>query len=219
MPLNFTGFAIIKTMNEISHIFTFLDYAGTFVFAATGAFAAAKKKHDIIAFCFFAIITGVGGGTLRDLLIGAPVFWINQPAYIAISIFAACFVWILGRVVWKFDILLWLDAIGLAAFCVVGANKAMNFGVSPLNCIMMGIISAVVGGIIRDVLANQQNMLLRREIYITAALVGAACFVILSVFNVGFWLSAIIAFVLALSLRAAAILFGLTLPGFNKKVE
>lgn len=206
-------------MTNLTEVFFTLDLAGTFVFAATGALAAARKKHDIIAFAFFACVTGVGGGTLRDLLLNVPVFWINNSYYIATCLIAALLVWLFGNYKFKFDILTWLDAIGIAAFCVVGASKALQHGVSPLNAVIMGVITCVFGGIIRDILANQTNMLLRREIYITAAMLGSVVFVALQYIHFGFWLSAIIAALCAFVLRAGAILFGWQLPGFRKVVE
>src|SRR3954470_18513335 len=100
-------------MDALAPALSFLDYAAVAVFAATGALAAARRKHDIITFAFFAAITGVGGGTLRDLLIGAPVFWVHRPGYVVVCIVAALIVWSLGRHGWRFRALLWLDALGL----------------------------------------------------------------------------------------------------------
>lgn len=206
-------------INDYKDIFFTLDLAGTFVFAATGALAAARKKHDIIAFGFFAALTGIGGGTLRDLLLDVPVFWLNQPAYIISCLIAASLVWLFGNYQFKFDILTWLDAAGLAAFSVVGSYKALVTGISPFNAVIMGVITCVFGGVLRDVLANQQNMLLRREIYISAALLGSASFVFLYSINFGFWASALIAIMLAFLLRGAAILFGWELPGFKRNTH
>lgn len=203
-------------LNELSEIFFFLDLAGTFVFALTGALVAARKKHDIIAFAFFAVATGVGGGTIRDLLLDVPIFWFKQTAYIWTCLLASVLVWVFANHKFKFDILNWLDAIGLAAFSVVGASKALGIGVSPLIAVMMGVITCVFGGILRDVLANQENMLLRREIYISVALLGSGVFVILIKFGLNFWLCAIIAVLCAFILRAGAMVYGWKLPGFGK---
>ena len=110
-----------------------LDYAGVAVFAATGALAAAREKHDLVTLGFFAAITGVGGGTLRDLLIDAPVFWVQDWRYIAICLAAAVGVWFLGQREWRFRALLWLDAVGLAAYGVMGAAKAEALGAAPIT--------------------------------------------------------------------------------------
>ncbi len=201
-------------MDALHTAFYFLDYAAVAVFAASGALAAARSKHDIVTFAFFAAITGVGGGTLRDLLIGAPVFWVQRPGYIVTSLVAAVAVWALGSRGWRFRALLWLDAIGLAAYAVVGTAKALNLGVHPVSAVIMGVLTTAFGGIIRDVLAGEPNLLLSREIYITAALLGATVFVILKQFGLEFWPCAVPAFLAAFGLRAAAIHYRLSLPGF-----
>ena len=127
------------------------------VFGATGALAAARQKHDLVTLGFFAAITGVGGGTLRDLLIDAPVFWVQDWRYIAICLAAAVGVWFLGQREWRFRALLWLDAIGLAAYGVLGAAKAEALGATPLICIVMGALTACFGGVVRDLLAGQPD--------------------------------------------------------------
>lgn len=103
-----------------------LDYAGVAVFAASGALAAARAKHTIVTFAFFAAVTGVGGGTLRDLLIGAPVFWVYRSDYLGVCMIAAGAVWLLRGDRYREDALLWLDALGLAAYAVIGAAKALS---------------------------------------------------------------------------------------------
>ena len=194
-----------------------LDYAAVSVFAATGALAAARNRHDIVTFGFFAAITGVGGGTLRDLLIGAPVFWVQQPAYLIVSLVAALAVWLLGPERFRERLLIWLDAMGLSAYAVVGAAKALEVGVGPIPAIVMGVLTATIGGVIRDVIAQQPSILLRREIYVTAALAGASVFVILQQFGLPLLPSGIAGFLTAAVLRGLAIRFGLTLPGFKPR--
>ena len=108
------------------------DYFGVAVFALTGALAAARDRHDIITFWFFAVVTGIGGGTLRDLLIGAPVFWIGDPAYLGIGLAAAVAVWFLAPHLERAKTLIWLDAIGLGAYAVIGAAKALSFAAHKL---------------------------------------------------------------------------------------
>lgn len=201
-------------MDALTTALFWLDYAAVAVFAATGALAAAHRKHDIITFCFFAAITGVGGGTLRDLLIGAPVFWVNRPGYIIVSLATAVIVWLMGKRGWRFRALLWLDALGLAGFAVVGTAKALNLGVPAVSAVIMGVLTTTFGGIVRDVLAGEPNLLLRREIYVTAALLGAIVFAALQGLGLAFWPSALVAFAGAFALRAAAIRFDLALPGF-----
>lgn len=201
-------------MDPLAAALFWLDYAAAAVFGATGALAAARRKHDIITFGFFAAITGVGGGTLRDLLIGAPVFWIQRPGYILACLAAALVIWLLGQRGWRFRALLWLDALGMAAYAVVGTAKALSLGVHPLTSVIMGVLTTAFGGVVRDVLAEEPNLLLRREIYITAALLGAAVFAILQWWRVPFWPAGIAGFAAAFGLRACAIKFGWSLPGF-----
>ena len=196
-----------------------LDYAAVAVFGATGALAAARRKHDVITFGFFAAITGVGGGTLRDLLIGAPVFWVQRPGYILACLAAAAVVWLLGKRGWRFRALLWLDALGMAAYAVVGTAKALSLGVHPFTASVMGVLTTAFGGVIRDVLAEEPNLLLRREIYITAAMLGAGVFTVLQLLSVAFWPAGIAGFAAAFGLRACAILFGWSLPGFAGEDE
>jgi uncharacterized membrane protein YeiH len=191
-----------------------LDYCGVAVFAVTGALAAARRKYDIVTFAFFAAVTGIGGGTLRDLLIGAPVFWVQDAGYIGVCIAAAGAVWAVGVKAWRMDALLWLDAVGLAAYSVVGASKAASYGLSPLVAVVMGVLTASFGGIVRDVLGGEPSVLLRKEIYVTAALVGASLFVILRLVGAPDLWAGVIGALVAFVIRGGALRFGWTLPGF-----
>src|SRR5215813_10516115 len=119
-----------------------LDYAGVTVFALTGALAAARDRHDIITFWFFAVVTGIGGGTLRDLLIAAPVFWIGDATYLGIGLAAAIIVWFAAPHLERAKTLIWLDAVGLAVYAVIGAGKALSLDVDPLVAIAMGVLTA-----------------------------------------------------------------------------
>ncbi|ACG76544.1 conserved predicted membrane protein [Phenylobacterium zucineum HLK1] len=191
-----------------------LDYAAVAVFGATGALAAARRKHDIITFGFFAAVTGVGGGTLRDLLIDAPVFWVLKPSFLVACLAAALAVWVFGGGRGRGRLLLWLDALGMAGYSVVGALKAASLGVPPLAAIVMGVLTATFGGVLRDVLAQEPSVLLRRELYVTPALAGASTFAGLYALDVLPMAAAGAGFAVALSLRAGAILFGWKMPGF-----
>ena len=163
-------------MTNFQFVLSLLDYAAVFVFAATGALAAARRGHDIITFGFFAAVTGVGGGTLRDLLMGAPVFWVHHAEPLVMCLAAAVAIWISGTGRFRERILIWLDALGLSAYAVVGAAKALDLGLAPLVAIVMGVLTATFGGIIRDTLDQQPSALQKREIYVTAAVAGAAVF-------------------------------------------
>lgn len=201
-------------MDPLAATLTVLDYAAVAVFGASGALAAARRKHDIITFGFFAAVTGVGGGTLRDLLIDAPVFWVSRPEYIVVCLVAALAIWGLGWGQGRERLLLWLDALGMAAYAVVGALKATSLGVPPVSAIIMGVLTSTFGGVTRDVLAHEPSILLRRELYVTPALIGAGVFVGLDALDLSLFVSGIMGFLAAFTMRAGAILFGWQMPGF-----
>ena len=194
-----------------------LDYAGVLVFAATGALAAARKGYDLVTFTFFAAVTGIGGGTLRDLLIGAPVFWVHDPGYIVVSVLAAVAVWVVGPRPRLFGGLLWLDALGLAAYAIVGAAKAAAHGVPPVVCVLMGALTATFGGVLRDLLAGEPSVLLRREITISAALVAAGLYIALRWAGLDVAVAAVIGFAAGFGLRGGALLWGWSLPAFRDR--
>ena len=206
-------------MNGLSLALTVLDYAAVAVFGATGALAAARRKHDIVTFGFFAAVTGVGGGTLRDLLIGAPVFWVGRPEYVLVCLGAALAVWFVGPRRFRGSILTWLDAVGMAAYAVVGALKAQSLGVPPFSAVVMGVLTATFGGVIRDVLAHEPSVLLQRELYVTPALAGAATFVVLGLAGAPTTAAGIAGFAAAFGIRAGAILWKWSLPGFGGPAE
>ena len=193
-----------------------LDYLGVAVFAITGALAAARSRHDVITFAAFAILTGIGGGTLRDLLIGVPVFWVHRSGYIYVCLAAAGAVWLLGEQRWRSSALAWFDAVGLAAYAVLGAAKALGVGVSPPVAVVMGTLTATFGGIMRDLIAGQPSVLLKREIYITAAVLAATVFVAATTLGLEPNIAAVVGFAAGFGLRAGAIAFGWALPGFAR---
>ena len=156
-------------------ILEFLDYTGVAVFAATGALSASRKQLDIIGFLFLAAATGIGGGTFRDVILGAtPVFWVVNPTYLIVCVSVALLVFVLAhRIESRYRLLLWLDAMGVSAYCVMGAAKGLAATGSPTVAITTGVLTASFGGILRDLLAGEPSVLLRPEIYITAALLHA----------------------------------------------
>ena len=197
--------------------FATLDLLGIAVFSASGALAAAQKRQTLVTFTFFAVVTGVGGGTVRDLLIGAPVFWVQDQRVPFVCLSMALLVWFTPRRIWREKALDWFDAIGLAAYAVFGAAKSLAFGIQPLPAVMMGVITACVGGIIRDVLAGEPSILLRPEIYVTAALAAALLYVALIAFGITAEVAAWIAAAAGFGVRAGAMLFGWNLPGYARR--
>jgi uncharacterized membrane protein YeiH len=197
----------------------FLDFAGVAVFAATGALAASRKQLDIIGFLFLATVTGIGGGTLRDLLVGArPVFWMADGGYLAVCAATAVALYIAAPLVeFRYRLLLWLDAIGLSAYCVLGAQKGLEAGIHPVAAVAAGMMTATFGGIVRDVLSGEPSVLLRREIYITAALCGAAAYVALTLAGLPVPAAAAIGGGIAFAVRGGALYFGWTMPGYRHR--
>ncbi|MFZ5704166.1 MAG: trimeric intracellular cation channel family protein [Pseudomonadota bacterium] len=192
-----------------------LDIFGIAIFAVSGALAAARRGQTIVTFTFFAAVTGTGGGTLRDLLIGAPVFWIHDNRALAVCLLAALAVWMTPTRVWPVRALEWFDGIGLAAYAVFGSWKALAFGIPPLGAATMGVVTACMGGIVRDVLAGEPSILLRPELYVTAAALAAGLFVVLTLLGVPLFLAAAFAAGAGFALRALAIARGLSLPGYR----
>jgi len=192
-----------------------LDYFGIAVFAISGALLAAEKKQTLVTFIFFAVVTGVGGGTLRDLLIGAPVFWVHTNATLAICIIAAVLVWLTSRHRFAGAALLWFDAAGLAAYATYGSAKALAYGVAPLPAFAMGVLTACAGGIIRDMLAGEPSILMRPELYVTAAALAAGLLVALTLGGVPGAVAAAIAAAAGFALRGLAIARGWSLPAYR----
>lgn len=198
--------------------FQLLDYAGVAVFAATGALAASRKELDIIGFVFFAAITGMGGGTVRDLLLDIPVFWTVNPAYVLVCVAMAVVVFFAAPLVEsRYRLLLWLDAVGLAAYSVLGAAIGLSVTGSPVVALVTGMMTATVGGIIRDVLAGEPSVLLRPEVYVTAALAGAAVFTAAELAGVGRMTGTSVAVATAFLVRGGALLFGWTFPRYKSR--
>ncbi|MBK7284986.1 MAG: trimeric intracellular cation channel family protein [Sphingomonadales bacterium] len=197
-------------------LIAWLDLFGIAVFAASGALAAARRQQTLVTFSFFALVTGVGGGTVRDLLIGAPVFWVHDWRVPAVCLATAGLIWVTPAHFWKGRALDWFDAVGMAVYAVFGAAKSLSFGVPLLPAMMMGVITACVGGIIRDVLAGEPSILLRPELYVTAAALAAALFVILAGLGVPLIAAALIGAVSGFGLRALAITRGLAIPSYKR---
>lgn len=203
------------TPETLPYAFVLLDFFGIAVFAVSGALLAAEKKQTLVTFIFFAVATGVGGGTLRDLLIGAPVFWVHTNGTLAICIVAAFAVWLTGGRRFSGRALLWFDAAGLAAYATYGAAKALAYGVAPVPAFAMGVLTACAGGIIRDLLAGEPSILMRPELYVTAAALSAGLLVLLVLFGTGGVVAAVIAATAGFILRGAAIARGWSLPAYR----
>ncbi len=194
----------------------FLDLFGVAVFAITGSLAAGRKRMDFLGVVALAMVTALGGGTIRDVVLGArPVFWVSAPIYIYVASVTAIIIFFLVRFC-KIPpkILSLADAFGLSVFTVVGTQKALALGTHVGIAIVMGVMTGVVGGMIRDILSGEIPLILRREIYATASLCGAItfCGIFLALENQG--LAIITSIAITLGLRLSAIKWNLSLPLF-----
>ncbi|SEB99020.1 Uncharacterized membrane protein YeiH [Rhizobiales bacterium GAS191] len=204
-----------------------LEWIGVAVFALTGALVAADKDMDPFGFALLATVTGVGGGTLRDLLLGiAPVFWVSDPTDILICIAVSVAAFLAGESVQAASrdgarrrVVLIADAIGLCVFAVTGTVRSLVHGASPLVAIVLGVMTATFGGIIRDLLAGDVPLVLRREIYVTAAALAALMVVALDKSGVDPVIGACVAAGVGLTLRLLAILRGWSLPTFRRWIH
>jgi uncharacterized membrane protein YeiH len=194
------------------------DFAGIAVFAATGALAASRKQLDIVGFLFLASVTAIGGGTFRDLILGAPVFWVEEHTYVIVCAAVAVIVFFTAHLIeYRYIALLWLDAVGLAAYCVFGAWKGLTLTGSPIIGVVMGVLTATFGGILRDLLANEPSVLLRPEIYVTAALAGSATFTVLTLAGAPLLAAALAGSLAAFLVRGGALRFGWSFPPYRSR--
>ena len=195
-----------------------MDIMGVIVFAASGALVASRKAMDIVGFGLMASLTGVGGGTLRDLLLDRPVFWISDPLPVWICLGIATLIFFSAHIIQRrYVVLLWADAIGIALYGVMGAELARQSGAGPLVAIVMGMMTASFGGLIRDVICNETPLILGKEVYATAAALAAAVHIGLSTFGVPFEISVFSGIGAGFLLRAAGIAKGLALPTYKAR--
>ena len=191
-----------------------LSVLGTAVFALTGAISAAKKRFDLFGMIVLAAIVGLGGGTLRDILLGRlPVAWVREPWELAITTAVAIVSFFFLRSLYRLKtVFLWADALGLATFAVVGASVALAQNISPLLAPVFGMFTACFGGLLRDVIANERPLILYGELYASAALAGAAVYALgVSLAWNPFW-TAVLALAVGLALRALGIIWRVHLP-------
>lgn len=198
---------------------TAIEWASVAIFAVTGALVASRKEMDIFGFVLLGTVTGIGGGTVRDLLLGLqPVFWVKQPAYLIVCTVVSAIVFFTAHIPQsRYRLVLWLDAIGLALVAVLGAERGLATGAGSVVAITMGVITAVFGGIIRDMLAAESPLILRREIYVTAAMAGAALFVLVVDAGIGRSVALAAGFLTTFVIRALAITYAWSLPPYRAR--
>ena len=194
------------------NVFSLLSDIGIYVFAISGGIVAIRQEIDLLGVVFISIITAVGGGTIRDICLDVPIFWLENPQDIWIALFGGLSAFLLYNLWSKIRLLVWMDAIGLSVFVAIGASKAMDLGHGFLVTVTMGVLTAVAGGLLRDIVCGDKNLLLREEIYASAAILGSV--VLWVSISLG-WendLSLILASIVTFIIRAIGILFNLKLP-------
>jgi uncharacterized membrane protein YeiH len=203
----------------LTPILDWLDIAGIALFALSGAVLAARLNQTFVTMGFFALVTGVGGGTVRDLLIGAPVFWITDAWVAAVCLTTALIAWFTPVRWWEGKGFAYADGAGLAAYAVLGSAKALAYGIPPVPAALMGVITGCVGGIIRDVVAGRPSIIMSPELYVTPAAFTAALTVagmlaapLLGLDKEWAWATA---FVCGFALRTAAIRWEWGLPSYG----
>ena len=195
-----------------------LDLFGVAVFAATGALVASRKQMDLIGFGLMASATGIGGGTLRDVLLGRPVFWIADGRYVGVCLGIAVLVYFSAHVVQRrFVVLLWADAVGIAAYAVMGAELALRAAAAGPVAAVLGVVTATFGGLVRDVLSQEVPLILRREVYATAVAAGAGAYVLALGAGLDKPVAAALGFAVGFAVRAGGIARGWSLPTYRTR--
>jgi len=201
-------------VGSFSYIF---DLAGVFVFAISGSLAAGKKGLDLLGVIVIAVVTAIGGGTLRDILLDHhPIFWIKDPGYLVVILLASLFTLFYVRLKKPpLKALLIADALGLAFFTITGTQIAESSNLHPIILVVMGTMTGVVGGVLRDILSAEVPLILRRDIYATAAITGSIIYLVLQSLGVEADIAAMVAIGTIFILRLLAIVWGVRLPVFR----
>lgn len=192
----------------VSAIIKWLICFGDIVFAVSGALAAGRRNMDLVGFMLIGTITALGGGTVRDVLLNRQVWWAREPLELVISMGAAMATFFLfyGKKITP-KALIWFDALGLSAFTVVGCNLAMDVNIHPVPTVVMGVISATGGGVMRDVLTDTRPMITKGQLYATAAILGAVTYALLTQWTGSVWMAAISGALVTLTVRVLAIVY------------
>ena len=204
---------------DLFRLVHFFDVLAAIVFAVSGSLVASRKGMDVMGFIWLAVVTGVGGGTMRDLILGVPVFWVQDPVYVSVCLATAVVMHFIAPLVEsRYTMLLWFDAFGLALVTIAGTVKALDVRSLELVAIAMGVVTGSCGGIIRDTLGHVPSILLKHEIYVTASVLGACAYVGLHAFELERLPAMIAGFVVTFGVRGLAITFGWSLPVFRESV-
>ncbi|MCZ4695931.1 trimeric intracellular cation channel family protein [Ancylomarina euxinus] len=191
-----------------------LDLIGTFVFAISGTLSAANKKLDLFGAFFTGFITAIGGGTLRDLILGNfPVAWISDLNYLLVITLGVIVTFLFKGMIMQLKKTLFLfDTIGIGVFTIIGIEKAISLSIHPALAIIMGLFSAVMGGVIRDTLCNDIPLIFRKEIYAVACIVGGLLFLFLKYLQVDSTVNLFVTVICIIVFRLVCIRYKLSLP-------
>lgn len=192
----------------------YIDIIGTFAFALSGVTVAVERKFDFFGTIILAFVTAIGGGTLRDILLGStPVEWMTSDIHIWVILSAIPIAFLFMKTLKKLRKTMFIfDTVGIGLFTVLGLEKALAIGMSPLVAVMMGVVTAVFGGVIRDVLSSQVPLIFRKEVYAFACLAGALCFLLFDYLGMYDELKLIISIGVVISIRIMAIRFKWSIP-------
>ena len=218
MTLNHGDSPVFDTI-DFSAIVNVFGLFGIAVFAISGALDAARKHMDILGFMLIGTLTGLGGGTIRDVLLGRlPLYWTLDSTFVGLCLIMSVMTYFIApKLESRTKALIWMDALGLSLFCVTGAQIAVQIGAAPLICVCMGVITATFGGILRDVVCGYDLVLGSRELYVTTAVAGASVYLGLHWLGLSENIAVVSGMIAALSLRSAAIIWGLKLPSYGQK--
>ncbi|WP_250434332.1 trimeric intracellular cation channel family protein [Hanstruepera flava] len=200
-------------------MFYTIDILGTIAFAISGVLVALSKRMDPFGILIIAFVTAVGGGTLRDVLIGeTPVSWMQNLTYTYVIIVSAIFTVIFrSKIDYLRRSLFLFDTIGIGLYTVVGIEIGISAGLSPIICIALGTISACFGGVIRDILCNEIPVIFRKEIYATACILGGLTYFLVRKLPIDNGLVFIIAGAVVITVRLLAVRFKISLPSLYKE--
>lgn len=202
-------------LENVQNIGNWVTLIAIGVFAVTGVLAGLRKEADIFSLLIFGVVTALGGGTIRDIILNIPVFWVNDLDYIWVAMGAAILAFFVYRLISRaYGLLLYLDAIGVALFTIQAIDKVLELGHPPLIAIIMGIITGIGGGLVRDVLTDRPTLLMTKDLYATPILVGSILYLALLMFAPSFSFSWLVAMIVIFGFRAAAIYWNLTMPGW-----
>ena len=198
--------------------FAYLDKAAIAIFSITGVLAATRKNRDIFGLVVLGVITAIGGGTIRDIIIDARIFWLEDFSIIIVAIIAACIMFVIlkkGRVTRDtYTLLLYFDALGVAFFGIQGLEKTLAHGYESPIAVLMGMLSGLGGGVIRDILSGRPNLLITTELYASPALMGCILYIVIRIFSHNLLVAHIVSIVFIFVFRSLAIYFNWHMPAW-----